>query len=425
MLDVPVFVGGACVGVLCHEHVGGARAFDAHEQQVAMAVAQALAQLLEADARRHAEAAARASDERVRSLVEIAPMPILVTQLVDGQILYANAALAKVLGTTVEDIIGSRRVVDFYVDPADRTRLIELVRRQGHAREQELNIRRSDGSTFWGMLSIDRFTFDGKDALLTGMVDLSEHKRAEDERRAMLAKLAERDEIVTRDLERARAFQDSMLPATLRRPEVCIEAALAPLEEISGDVYEHEIDGGLLRVFIADAAGHGVSAALTTMFLRSEYEVARRGEGSPARLLEALNRRLVRFVGRFHMHFTAIAMTLDLATGRLSWAAAGHPAPYLLRAGHPAALETGGSFVGLLADVVFPEWSMDLVPGDAICLVTDGITEAMAADGTPFIAGALDAVLCCSPVEILAATRAFAGQLEDDATVVSLTWRPR
>ena len=53
------------------------------------------------------------------------------------------------------------------------------------------------------------------------------------------------------------------------------------------------------------------------MFLRSEYEVASRSEVSPARLLATLNERLVRFVGRFHMHFTALAMILDLGTGTL------------------------------------------------------------------------------------------------------------
>jgi sigma-B regulation protein RsbU (phosphoserine phosphatase) len=237
---------------------------------------------------------------------------------------------------------------------------------------------------------------------------------------------------MTLDLERARAFQDSMLPAPPAHADLRIDSAFHPLEQVSGDVFDcHIVEGGVLRMFIADAAGHGVSAALTTMFLRSEYEVASRSGLSPGRLLAALNARLARFVGRFHMHFTAVAMTLDLGSGRLVWASAGHPAPYLVRGGVPRELETGGSFVGLVPGVEFPEWATRLEPGDTVCLRTDGITEALAKEGGPFVDAGLrealaDAVRTGAPIgaAVLDAARRFAGALDDDATLLAATWRP-
>jgi sigma-B regulation protein RsbU (phosphoserine phosphatase) len=222
-----------------------------------------------------------------------------------------------------------------------------------------------------------------------------------------------------------------MLPVPPARADVAIDAAFHPFEQVSGDVYDFQIVNGChLRMFIADATGHGVSAALTTMFLRSEYEVASRSELSPGRLLTALNARLNRFVGRLHMHFTAVAMTLDLSSGRLRWATAAHPAPYLVHDGAPRELETGGSFVGLVPYAEFPEWSAELAPGDTVCLVTDGITEAMRNRATFLDAGLRDAlaeaVRTGAPIgaTVLAAARDFAGVLNDDATLLAATWRP-
>jgi sigma-B regulation protein RsbU (phosphoserine phosphatase) len=429
MLDVPVFVGGELRGVLCHEHVGPPRDLGAHEQQIAMAVAQSLAQVLEAQARRRAEEAVRASEARFRKLVEIAPVPILVSRLTDGRILYANHGLELLLRTDREAIL-ARSTTDFYYDPSERAELIATLRRDGFLKERELRIRRPDGTTFWGMISVHPMEFDGQQALIAGLVDLSEHKRAEEEVQRVLKALEERDALLTADLERARAFQDSMQPAPPAHPAVEIDVLFHPAEEVSGDVYDFELDGTLLRAFVADATGHGVSAALTTMFLRSEYEVASHSERAPGAVLRALNARMIRFLGRFAMRFTAACWTLDLTSGELRWATAAHPPLCVVRDGHLVELETGGSFVGLAAEAEFPERVTTLRPGDLLVAYTDGLSEALDGTGKPLGERRLYDHIAAAAREgqpvgraALEAASAWAGRLQDDATLVVVRWR--
>ncbi len=431
MLDAPVFVGGTLAGVLCHEHIGEARVFSARDQQVAVAVAQAISQVLGAQERRRAEEVVRSSEARFRALSDASPIAVLVTALGDGQVLYANRELATMLQSTPEEIL-ARRSIDFYAEPSQRERIIERIRRDGFTREEELLIQRPDGSRFWGMLSAQPTVFDGHPAFLCGIVDLTEHKNSEARVRSVLRTLEERDALLTEDLARARAFQEALLPRAIERDDVRVEATHRPVDEVSGDLYDVEVvDDRYLRVFLADATGHGVSAALTTMFLRSEYDVASRDELSPSAVLRALNARMRRFHERLAMRFTAACLTLDLRTGHLRWSCAAHPAMCLVRDGVVTELDTGGTFVGLVPDAEFVEWSLSMRPDDAVCVFTDGLTEALDGAGRPLGESALYEALgrasrARQPLaaEALRVALDHAGTPRDDIAVVVTTWRP-
>ncbi len=431
MLDAPVFVGGTLAGVLCHEHIGEARVFSARDQQVAVAVAQAISQVIGAQERRRAEEVVRSSEARFRALSDASPIAVLVTALGDGQVLYANRELATMLQSTPEEIL-TRHSIDFYAEPSQRERIIERIRRDGFTREEELLIQRPDGSRFWGMLSAQPTVFDGRQAFLCGIVDLTEHKNSEARVRSVVRTLEERDALMTDDLARARAFQEALLPRAIERSDVRVEATHRPVDEVSGDLYDVEVvDDRYLRMFLADATGHGVSAALTTMFLRSEYDVASRDELSPSAVLRALNARMGRFHERLAMRFTAACLTLDLRTGHLRWSSAAHPAMCLVRDGIVTELDTGGTFVGLVADAEFAEWSMSLRPDDSICAFTDGLAEALDDEGRPLGERALyDALSRASSgrqsltAEALRAALDHAPTPRDDIAVVVATWRP-
>jgi serine phosphatase RsbU (regulator of sigma subunit) len=167
------------------------------------------------------------------------------------------------------------------------------------------------------------------------------------------------------------------------------------------------------------------------MFLRSEYDVASKNERAPSAVLRALNARLSRFLSRFAMRFTALCATLDLTTGELRWSSGGHPPPCVVRDGRVIELDSGGPFLGLLADLEFPEWGHTLAPGDTVCILTDGLTEALDGRGKPIGEQRVyeiieEAARAGAPLAaaVLRAVRGFAGTLQDDATLVAARWQP-
>jgi serine phosphatase RsbU (regulator of sigma subunit) len=250
--------------------------------------------------------------------------------------------------------------------------------------------------------------------------------------RAALTELEERDEALRADLEHARAFQQSILPALPARDGLELDVVYRPADRVGGDLYHAAMQGSWLRLIVADATGHGVTAALSTMLLRGEYEAAREVSERPGGVLAALNARILTYYGGVGMRFTALCADLDVETGELRWSSAAHPAPLRVAGGDVTELATGGPFVGIAADAQFPEWSVRLAPGDAVCLITDGITEAPGAGGEQLgearLADALAAADRAGAPLAAAVSRAVdafvgAAGLADDATVLAVRWR--
>jgi hypothetical protein len=235
------------------------------------------------------------------------------------------------------------------------------------------------------------------------------------------------------DLEQARMFQQSILPELPRLPGLELDVVYRPLDRVGGDLYHAVVEGSVLRLLVADATGHGVTAALSTMLLLREYEAAREAAGGPGEVLRALDARLSPMHARVGVRFTAVCADLDVERGELRWSSAAHPAPYLVRAGGAAVeLSTGGSFLGVGPAGEFDEWSVRLEPGDALVVYTDGIVEAMRPDGRAFgearLASALEAAQRAGAPLASAAAAAVdeflaRGRFADDATLLSARWR--
>jgi serine phosphatase RsbU (regulator of sigma subunit) len=153
-----------------------------------------------------------------------------------------------------------------------------------------------------------------------------------------------------------------------------------------GDLYDFiPLEDGRVGIVIADASGHGVSAAVLmgmTLVLTRSASTA----GAPEQVLRRVNAQLNGSLppGSF---VTASYLVLDPRSGRLEYALAGHDPPLIRRA---ASLEVerllmvGGAPLGLAPD--FPEvcGTAMLYPGDTLILYTDGITEAMSPFGETF-----------------------------------------
>ncbi len=112
------------------------------------------------------------------SVLENAPIAMLVSNATDGKVLFANERVEKLLGLPPQEFVG-RITPDFYFNPDDREIVLDAVREQGYLRDFELHIKRQDGTPLWVMLSIETAQFEGKPALLSGILDITERKQAE------------------------------------------------------------------------------------------------------------------------------------------------------------------------------------------------------------------------------------------------------
>ncbi len=119
------------------------------------------------------------AEQRFRAIVEASPTPLLLSRLEDGRILFANERLEMLLGAESGSLTG-RRTVDFYHDPAERDKVVDLLREHGSVRDLELRIRKVDGTARWVSASVQRFVYNGELALATSLLDITERKRSEE-----------------------------------------------------------------------------------------------------------------------------------------------------------------------------------------------------------------------------------------------------
>src|SRR5690606_5652207 len=130
--------------------------------------------------RKQDEAALRESEARYRGLFDNVVDGVFQTT-VDGDLISANPALKRMLGIEDDEPIGAQRIVDFYVDPKDRERLLAALEANGSVRGFEYKLRRRNGSTITVVVNARLVRgSDGKPDYLEGTVtDITERKAAE------------------------------------------------------------------------------------------------------------------------------------------------------------------------------------------------------------------------------------------------------
>ena len=180
-----------------------------------------------------------------------------------------------------------------------------------------------------------------------------------------------------RDLAAARATQQSLIP--LRPPELPgwdIATCYRPVIEVGGDIYGWlSINDGRWLFWIADATGHGASAALLTTLATLLFQHAHEEHDQPTAIMQAVNNELRGiFGGRSFM--SAMCVALDARTGRASVVGAGHPPLLITRFGRGTEAITSAAPPLGVTESQFTETILALNPGDAFTLYTDGLFGA-------------------------------------------------
>lgn len=189
---------------------------------------------------------------------------------------------------------------------------------------------------------------------------------------------AERERI-SAELDIAGNIQASMLPRVFpKRKEFDIYASMTPAKEVGGDFYDFLfLDEDRLALVMADVSGKGVPAAMFMMISKILIKSAAQTGLSPKAILEKVNRQLCES-NEAEMFVTVWLGILDIRTGKLCCANAGHEYPAIRRCGGDFALyqDIHGFVLAGMENMKYREYELQLSAGDTIFVYTDGVTEA-------------------------------------------------
>lgn len=245
-------------------------------------------------------------------------------------------------------------------------------------------------------------------------------------------------EALERELEIGREIQAGFLPQAA--PDVdnwAVATWFTPARQVAGDFYDvFRLPDGRLTVLVGDVCDKGVGAALYMALFRSlirsrAIEPAGNDHAAPvSAALRHANDYIATVHGDANMFATVAAATIDLTSGAVEMHNAGHDAPVLRRRdGTLEVLSATGPALGLVAGSVPAIISVTLHPGEVIVMTTDGVSEAVNADGQFLDDAAVHHVIAAAPGlpasqvdALVAAVETHRGDvpLHDDVTIAAI-----
>lgn len=245
-------------------------------------------------------------------------------------------------------------------------------------------------------------------------------------------------ERILSELKIAHEIQMEMVPTKFppfpEKKEFEIYALLQPAKEVGGDFYDFFlIDPDNLCLVIGDVSGKGVPAALFMAMAKTCIKTTAKVIDSPQKIIESVNRELSE-ENDSCTFVTAFLAILNLKTGMLRFTNAGHNPPVISPADSAPYLLEGAECpaIGFDEETLYSEKSIQLSPEDAICLYTDGVTEAENNEKEDFSERRLIEKLAdakqLSPkdttLEIIRSVNSFSGQKAafDDITILMLKY---
>src|SRR5258706_4962863 len=358
--------------------------------------------------RRQVEEGLRTSEALYQSLVETIPQNIFRKNL-EERFTFANQQFCKVLGKTLDEIIG-RTDFDFFPKELaekyqhDDRRVLETGKTYQTVEEHQPPGR---GKMYVQVVKTPLYGADGKVMGLQGISwDITEQRLAEEKIRRVNSLLAQnRKELRVRnlqmqdDLKMARDIQLTMLPQQYPAfPKAGPQSESAfrfthrylPTGTVGGDFFTiSALSEAEAAVFICDVAGHGVRSALVTAMIRALVEELKPVASDPGQFLTKLNgdlHSILKHTGTTLLT-TAFYLTANWRTGVMRFANAGHPRPLHIQRSKsmvvPLMNDIGKSqpALGLFENAIYLTSEIKLVAADLVMLFTDGLFEVINPNG--------------------------------------------
>lgn len=254
------------------------------------------------------------------------------------------------------------------------------------------------------------------------MADMEHELRDYEEQ---ITKITAHKQQMLAEMTLASKIQNNMLPKSFPafpgRSDFDIYASMDPARDIGGDFYDYFlIDDDHLCLTIADVSGKGIPAALFMMASKIILANSAKLGKSPAQILTNAN-ATIRANNQEDMFITVWLGILELSTGKLTAANAGHELPALMqnRRGFRLFKDSHGFVLGGMDGIQYKEYEIRMRPGAKLFLYTDGVPEATDANGELFgtkrMVAALNSDPSVSPEQIVKNVRAAVDDFVKDA----------
>jgi PAS domain S-box-containing protein len=124
------------------------------------------------------EHALQTSEARLRGIIEAIPVPLIISRVEDGLILYSNSEFIQKFQLTNDDLV-NRHISELYNNSDDQQKTLAALAQNGSLVNHDIQFKQSDGRFFWAMASLQYLNFNNEYAILTILYDITERKNAE------------------------------------------------------------------------------------------------------------------------------------------------------------------------------------------------------------------------------------------------------
>jgi sigma-B regulation protein RsbU (phosphoserine phosphatase) len=327
-------------------------------------------------ARKKAEGDLRENELRYRLLWENSNDGVVLMDE-EGNILFANPAIAQMFGHSSEALLGEKLSMLIFDDGESRADGNGFSSNLSYRHLQEVVGNRQDGSRFPVEISCSSLEIHGRLMIAAFLRDITERKQAQHEL-----------ELHEERLQTAREIQQWMFPKVPPTIDGFDIAGVSfPAEAAGGDYFDYlPMTGGRLGLVVADVTGHGIGPALLMSEARAYLRILALNRRETGEILTRANAVLSDDLN-FERYITMVLVCLEPATRRLTFSNAGHPAALVIdEAGQVKAhLKRNGVPLGIRTKTTYATSdSLALDSGDLVFLYTDGFDEAMAEDESFF-----------------------------------------
>ncbi|MCI5675121.1 MAG: SpoIIE family protein phosphatase [Ezakiella sp.] len=240
--------------------------------------------------------------------------------------------------------------------------------------------------------------------------------RDDTEQKHLERELLIKNETMQRDLELTKKIQESILPKQSRFGKLKVDYLYKPCEPISGDIFDvMTVDDGTISAYICDVSGHGVPAAMITVFVRETMRNLVNPYSSSINLSE-LHQRFRNLRLDMENYLTIFHILIDIEAGKISYTNAGHNCPMFILRGTDVIkiISPGKPITNYFNSIKYKEETIDFLPGDKILLITDGITECKNKSNEEYGEERVESLIKRRPDDILASLekslRQYGGQ---------------